>query len=128
MTWIVKATGGYEYNCHPDGDIYGPDLSDAYRYTKREKAARVAAWLNRTMKDGLPYRVVRLRRAGDRLRDATADMAEELLMQINSLQDNHRVWPANSLAESIRGIASIAVRLSSNVRKIRDRAGSRGIR
>jgi hypothetical protein len=72
MTWIVKATGGYEYVCHPDGDIFGPDLSDAYRYAKREKAARVAAKLNRSMIDGKPYRAVRLRRSGDRMREELA--------------------------------------------------------
>lgn len=66
MTWIVKATGGYEYACNREADIFGPDLSDAYRYNDRAEAALVATVLNREMSDGLPYRVVRLRRAGDR--------------------------------------------------------------
>lgn len=72
MTWIVKCTGGYEYNCHPEGEIYGPDLSDAYQYADRSRAERVAAKLNRTMKDGLPFRVVRVRRSGDRARKELA--------------------------------------------------------
>ena len=78
MTWIVKATGGYEYNCHPDGDVYGPDLSDAYRYEDRTKAARVAAKLNRLMLDGKPYRVVRLKRPRDHVRAAANALLDEL--------------------------------------------------
>jgi hypothetical protein len=70
MTWIVKATGGYEYCCHPEGTVYGPDLSDAYRFKDEAEAERVVWWLNHTMKDGLPYRVVRLVRPLERLRAA----------------------------------------------------------
>ena len=72
MTWIVKATGGYEYVCNSTGDIFGPDLSDAWRFKIRAKAASVAAKLNRVMQEGKPYRVVRLRRSGDRVREELA--------------------------------------------------------
>ncbi len=70
MTWIVKATSDYAYNCHPDGEVYGKVLSDAWRYKVRAEAEGVARRLNRDMKDGLPYRVVRLTRPRDRLRAA----------------------------------------------------------
>ncbi len=69
MTWIVKGTGGYEYASHHLGEMFAPELSDAYRYKSKPQAARVATRLNRIMKEGLPYRVVRLRKRGP-LRDA----------------------------------------------------------
>lgn len=80
MTWIVKATGGYEYNCHPDGEVYGPNLSDAWRYKFRAEAAGVAKRLNRDMKDGLPYRVVRLRRRYVHLSRAAAKALRAAVM------------------------------------------------
>lgn len=86
MTWIVKATGGYEYACNREADIFGPDLSDAYRYKDRAEAALVATVLNREMSDGLPYRVVRLRRAGDPIRAELAAL-RKLADGVRDLRD-----------------------------------------
>lgn len=69
MTWIVKGTGGYEYACHPEGEVFAPELAEAYRHKNKASAVRVVKRMNRIMSEGLPYRVVRLRKRGP-LRDA----------------------------------------------------------
>ncbi len=80
MTWIVKGTGDYAYVSHPDGGTFARGQVDAHRHESRSASALVARRLNQMMKEGLPYRVVRLRPRHVRLPIAAAKALQAAFM------------------------------------------------
>lgn len=106
MTWIVKGTGGYEYACHPDGEVFAPELSEAYRFTTKARATRIAKRLNSVMVDGIPYRVVRLTRPRDRLREA-AQAVWDAARPVPNASSFHRV-PTHLMRELDWALSAIS--------------------